>query len=54
MLSRSTAGDADNDVSEDMDKKRITWAAGDITERDTPLSRWDPAFKEEFASYMES
>ena len=44
----------DNDVSEEMDRKRIAWAAGDVIARDTPLSRWDPEWKEAFASYMES
>lgn len=42
----------DNDVSSEMDAKRIAWAAGDMVVRDTPLSRWDPAHKEAFAAYM--
>ena len=42
----------DNDVTEAMDKKRIMWAAGDIVERDVPLSRWHPDYKEAFAAYM--
>jgi len=42
----------DNDVTSEMDAKRVAWAAGDMLVRDTPLSRWDPAFKEEFAAYM--
>ena len=44
----------DNDVTPEMDRKRIAWAAGDMIARDVPLSRWDPAYKEEFAAYMES
>jgi len=44
----------DNDVTAEMDKKRIAWAAGDMIVRDVPLSRWDPRFKEAFAEYMES
>lgn len=44
----------DNDVTREMDHKRISWAAGDITERDTPLSRWHPDYKDEFAEYMKS
>jgi len=44
----------DNDVTTDMDAKRIAWAAGDMISRDVPLSRWDPRFKEEFAEYMSS
>ena len=42
----------DNDVSEETDRKRIAWAAADITERDVPLSRWCPDYKEAFAEYM--
>jgi len=36
----------DDDVNESMDKKRVLWAAGDITENRPPLSRWDDEFKE--------
>ena len=45
----------DNDVTEEMDRKRLAWAAGDILERDVPLSRWEQTgkFKQEFAEYME-
>ena len=42
----------DNDVTEEMDKKRIAWAAGDVIERDEPLSRWNPAYEDAFAEYM--
>ena len=42
----------DNDVTRDMDVKRIKWAAGDITENRPPLSRWHPDFKDAFAAYM--
>lgn len=34
----------DNEVSTEMDKKRILWAAQDITEDRPPLSRWHPYF----------
>lgn len=34
----------DDEVSTDMDKKRILWAAEDITENRPPLSRWHPDF----------
>lgn len=36
----------DDEVSEDMDRKRILWAAQDITENRPPLSRWHPDFAE--------
>jgi hypothetical protein len=29
-----------------MDKKRILWAAGDMTENRPPLSRWHPDYAE--------
>jgi NAD(P)-dependent dehydrogenase (short-subunit alcohol dehydrogenase family) len=45
MLSAIERGDfyivcPDDEVTPDMDKKRILWAAGDITENRPPLSRW--------------
>ena len=39
----------DDEVSEDMDKRRIAWGAGDMIENRPPLSRWHPAYKEEAA-----
>lgn len=44
----------DNDVTPQMDAKRIAWAAGDMVVRDVPLSRWDPAHKAAFAEFMET
>ncbi|MDD9876244.1 MAG: SDR family NAD(P)-dependent oxidoreductase [Magnetovibrio sp.] len=38
----------DGEVSEEMDRQRIRWAAGDITENRPALSRWHPDFKEAF------
>jgi NAD(P)-dependent dehydrogenase (short-subunit alcohol dehydrogenase family) len=45
MLSGMGRGDfyivcPDDEVTEDIDRKRILWAAGDITENRPPLSRW--------------
>ena len=34
----------DDEVTPDMDKKRILWAASDITENRPPLSRWHPEY----------
>ncbi len=34
----------DNEVSAEMDNKRILWAAQDMTENRPPLSRWHPDF----------
>jgi hypothetical protein len=35
----------DHEVTADMDRRRILWAAGDIIENRPPLSRWHPDFK---------
>lgn len=42
----------DNDVSRELDEKRILWAAGDITENRPALSRWHPEFADAFAAYV--
>ena len=36
----------DDEVTPEMDRKRVEWAAGDITENRPPLSRWQPDFKD--------
>jgi NAD(P)-dependent dehydrogenase (short-subunit alcohol dehydrogenase family) len=41
----------DNDVSREMDQRRILWAAGDIVENRPPLSRWHVDYKEAFAKF---
>ena len=38
----------DNDVTWEMDQKRINWGAGDITENRPPLSRWHPDWADAF------
>ena len=45
---------ADNDVTRDIDEKRILWAAGDIIENRPALSRWHADYAVEFAQYMSS
>ena len=42
----------DNETTREMDRKRIRWAAEDITENRPPLSRWHPDYKDAFAQYM--
>jgi NAD(P)-dependent dehydrogenase (short-subunit alcohol dehydrogenase family) len=42
----------DDDVTPEMDRKRILWGAGDITENRVPLSRWHPDYAEEFDRYF--
>lgn len=53
MLDSLSRGDfyilcPDNDVSRQLDERRIAWAAGDIIENRPPLSRWHPAWAEAF------
>ncbi|CRK04192.1 hypothetical protein BN1723_008845 [Verticillium longisporum] len=41
----------DSEVTEEMDAKRIAWAAQDLVRRRPPLSRWREEFKEEFSNW---
>jgi NAD(P)-dependent dehydrogenase (short-subunit alcohol dehydrogenase family) len=59
LLARMGAGDfyivcPDNEVSSEIDAKRILWAAGDITENRPPLSRWHPDYKDAFAAFLKA
>ncbi len=42
----------DNEVTPEMDHRRMLWATGDVVENRPALSRWHPDFKEAFAAYM--
>ncbi|WP_171103451.1 SDR family oxidoreductase [Ruegeria sp. HKCCD7255] len=42
----------DNDVSRDIDEKRIAWSVGDVVENRPALSRWHPDYKEAFEAFM--
>ena len=42
----------DGEVSSEEDRRRILWAAGDITENRPPLSRWHPAYGEAFEKFI--
>jgi NAD(P)-dependent dehydrogenase (short-subunit alcohol dehydrogenase family) len=42
----------DNEVTTEVDNKRILWAAQDITQNRVPLSRWHPDYKEEFETFL--
>ncbi|KAI0107070.1 hypothetical protein GGR51DRAFT_165175 [Nemania sp. FL0031] len=43
----------DNDVTEDMDKRRMQWNTDDALLGRPPLSRWREEYKDEFKAYME-
>ncbi|KAI1127983.1 hypothetical protein F5Y10DRAFT_265553 [Nemania abortiva] len=43
----------DNDVTEDMDKKRMQWNTDDALLGRPPLSRWREEYKDQFKEYME-
>ena len=56
LLASMAAGDfyilcPDNEVTRELDERRILWAAGDIVENRPPLSRWRPDYKEAFAEF---
>ena len=58
MLERLEVGDfyilcPDNEVTREMDERRILWAAGDIVENRPPLSRWHPDYAEPFKRFLE-
>ncbi|KAK8094402.1 hypothetical protein PG997_001087 [Apiospora hydei] len=42
----------DNEVTEEMDKKRMAWSAGDVINGRPPLSRWREEHKEQAAEFM--
>ncbi|WP_213773145.1 SDR family NAD(P)-dependent oxidoreductase [Bradyrhizobium sp. dw_78] len=57
MVERIDAGDfyilcPDNDVSRQLDERRILWAVGDIVENRPALSRWHPDYAEAFAKFV--
>jgi NAD(P)-dependent dehydrogenase (short-subunit alcohol dehydrogenase family) len=57
MVAAMAAGDfyiicPDNDVTRDLDNRRILWAAEDIIRNRPALSRWHPDYKDEFAEFL--
>jgi NAD(P)-dependent dehydrogenase (short-subunit alcohol dehydrogenase family) len=58
MFDRLEQGDfyilcPDNDVTREMDEKRMIWAMGDIVENRPPLSRWHPDWANRFDAFLE-
>ncbi len=59
LLSGMAAGDfyiicPDNDVTREIDNRRILWAAEDITCNRPALSRWHPDYRDKFAAFLAS
>ncbi len=57
LLERMGRGDfyvlcPDNEVTPEIDHRRIRWAAGDMTENRPALSRWHPEYEAAFAAFM--
>ena len=57
MMAALAAGDfyiicPDNDVTRDIDNRRILWAAEDIIRNRPALSRWHPDYQDEFAAFL--
>lgn len=44
----------DNDVTSEMDVRRMTWAMGDLTQNRPALSRWHPDFEGEFRAFQDA
>jgi NAD(P)-dependent dehydrogenase (short-subunit alcohol dehydrogenase family) len=59
MFEKIEAGDfyilcPDNEVTRDLDEKRIAWAAGDIVENRPPLSRWHKDYGDKFTAWLKN
>ena len=44
----------DNEVTSELDQRRMQWAMDDLIKRRPALSRWHPDFKNEFAAFAKS
>jgi NAD(P)-dependent dehydrogenase (short-subunit alcohol dehydrogenase family) len=44
----------DNEVTREVDNRRILWAAQDITQNRPPLSRWHADYKDAFNQYLQA
>ncbi|MEL6807104.1 MAG: SDR family NAD(P)-dependent oxidoreductase [Pseudomonadota bacterium] len=59
LFERVSAGDfyvlcPDNEVTSQIDQRRVTWAAQDIVENRPALSRWHPDYAGRFAAFQDS
>lgn len=44
----------DNEVTPDMDRRRMEWAVNDMIQNRSALSRWHPDYKDKFEEFMKS
>lgn len=44
----------DNEVTRDLDERRMRWSMDDLIKKRPALSRWHPAWKERFAEYTKT
>lgn len=44
----------DNDVTREMDERRMAWAIGDVIENRPALSRWHPEWQDRFEAFLKS
>lgn len=42
----------DNEVSRELDQRRMQWSADDLILNRPALSRWHPDYREQFAAYV--
>ena len=42
----------DNEVTREIDERRMLWSAGDIVENRPALSRWHPDYADAFARFL--
>jgi NAD(P)-dependent dehydrogenase (short-subunit alcohol dehydrogenase family) len=59
MMERLEADDfhilcPDNDVSRELDERRILWSAGDTVETRPPWSRWHPDYEDAFDAFLQA
>jgi len=44
----------DNDVTRELDERRMAWAIGDVIENRPALSRWHPEWQDRFEAFLKS
>lgn len=44
----------DNEVSRELDEKRMAWSVGDIIENRPALSRWHPDYEEAYSNFLKN